>query len=302
MKNKVKKCQLSKLLTGLFTFLLLISSSQAQEKETDSLPRWEYDRKIGVLLNQSSFDNWLPGGVNNFSGTFNLDYILKFNGEKWSWVSTLDLALGYAQTQGESILSKTEDQLIFGIIAQRKTTNLWNLSTSFNLKTQNAPGFTLVEEGNSVEQIKTTQFFSPVYFRLGIGTSYKKTDKFAFQCNPITARLILVNRQFTENLAPNTQYFGVGRGRTTRWEAGINVAIQSKLELAENIVLKNAINLVSNYLEDFKNIDLDYTLNVNMKVNEFLSTIFEAQFLYDDNALADLQVRQVFGLSIGLPF
>lgn len=302
MKNKAKKCQLSKLLTGLFTSLLLITSSQAQEKETDSLPRWKHDRKIGVLLNQSSYENWLPGGTNNFSGTFNLDYILNYNGEKWSWISTLDLALGYAQTQGESILSKTEDQLEYGIIAQRKTTNLWNLSTSFNLKTQNAPGYTLVEQNNAVERIKTTQFFSPVYFRLGVGVSYKKSDQFALQFNPLTARMIMVDRKFTQNLGPDEQYFGVDQDENSRWEAGLNIAIQSKLDLFQNISLRNTLNVVSNYLEEFKNIDFDYTVTLNMKVNEFLSTILETQLLYDDNALADLQVRQVFGLSISLPF
>jgi hypothetical protein len=39
-----------------------------------------------------------------------------------------------------------------------------------------------------------------------------------------------------------------------------------------------------------------------MKVNEYLSAILEAQMLYDDNALADLQFRQVFGLAVSLPF
>lgn len=302
MKNKAKSCRYNKIVTGLFSTLLLITIGQAQEKEKDSLPRWEHDRKMGVLLNQSSYDNWLPGGTNNFSGTFNLDYILKFNGEKWSSISTLDLALGYAQTQGESMLSKTEDQLELGIILQRKTENLWNFSSSFNIKTQNAPGYTSVETENSIERMKTTQFFSPAYFRLGVGTSYKKSEKFAFQCNPVTARLILVDRQFTQNLGPGKQYFGVDPDKTTRWEAGLNLAIQSKLKLAQNVILNNAINLVSNYLQEFKNVDLDYTLNINMKINEFLSTVFETQFLYDDNALADLQVRQVFGLSIGLPF
>ena len=51
-----------------------------------------------------------------------------------------------------------------------------------------------------------------------------------------------------------------------------------------------------------KNIDFNYTATINMKVNEYLSALLEIQLLYDDNALADLQTRQVFGLVVALPF
>jgi hypothetical protein len=39
-----------------------------------------------------------------------------------------------------------------------------------------------------------------------------------------------------------------------------------------------------------------------MKVNEYLSAMIEVQLVYDDNALSDLQLRQVFGIAIALPF
>jgi len=39
-----------------------------------------------------------------------------------------------------------------------------------------------------------------------------------------------------------------------------------------------------------------------MKVNDYLSAMIELQLVYDDNALKDLQLRQVFGIAIGFPF
>ena len=74
------------------------------------------------------------------------------------------------------------------------------------------------------------------------------------------------------------------------------------MEIAKNIFFYNTMSLVTNYLEEMKNLDFDYTAKLDMRINKSLSTIFEIQLLYDDNALADLQVRQVFGLSIALPF
>lgn len=274
----------------------------AQQKDVDSLPHWEHERKLGVLLNQSNYDNWLAGGTKNFSGTINLDYRLNFNGENWKWISTLDMALGYAKTDDEAQAQKTEDQLEINAIVERKTSSRWNFSSTFNLKTQNAPGYAMVELNDTIERQRTSSFFSPAYLRLGIGISYTKDERFAFQFNPLTARLILVDRSFTQNLAQGKQYFGVDPDKIARWEAGVALAIQSKIEIAKNIFFYNRLSLVTNYLEELKNIDLDYTAKFDMRVNKYLSTIFETQFLYDDNALADLQVRQVFGLSVALPF
>lgn len=276
--------------------------SFAQEAKQDSLPRWSQERKLGVLINQSSFDNWLAGGVNSFSGTLKMDYDLVYESQRWHWNTALDMALGYAKTMENDFLNKTEDQIELNSVLQLKTSKGWGFSSSFNLKSQNAPGYTFIEQDQAVERIKSSGFFSPAYLRLGIGMAYKKGQKVALQFNPLSARLIVVDQFFTKNLAQGEQFFGVDADKTARWEAGASVGFQSKISLAKNIELATAISLVANYLEEFKNIDMDATTSLNMKVNDYLSAVFEMQFLYDDNALADLQFRQVFGLAISLPF
>ena len=255
-----------------------------------------------MLINQSNFDNWLAGGVNSFSGTINFDYDLAYQDEKWVWTTTLDFALGYAKTDRNDALNKTEDQLEINSILQRKTKRKWSLSSSFNLKTQNAPGIQLVEQAGSISRVKTSAFFSPAYLRLGVGMAYKKAETIAIQFNPIAARLILVDRSFTQNLAQEETFFGVAADKTARWEAGASFAFQSKLNIAKNIFLATNFSLISNYFAEVKNLDFDFTSSLDMKVNDYLSAMLEIQLLYDDNALADLQFRQVFGLAISLPF
>lgn len=274
----------------------------AQEVEEDSLPRWKQERKLGVLINQSSFDNWLAGGVDSFSGTLNFDYDLRYQSDQWEWTTTLDAALGYAKNMGQDYFNKTEDQLEINTLLALKSSRRWNFSSSFNLKTQNAPGNNFIETAGNIERIKTSGFFSPAYMRLGLGMAYKKEKELALQVNPLNARLIVVDRAFTQNLAQGETFFGVEADKTTRWEAGASFALQSELLILKNIVMSNQLSLVANYLDEVKNVDVDYTINFNMKVNEYLSAILEAQMLYDDNALADLQFRQVFGLAVSLPF
>ena len=66
--------------------------------------------------------------------------------------------------------------------------------------------------------------------------------------------------------------------------------------------MENILNLYSNYLEDPQNIDLDYTMNLVMKVINTSQLHLAYQTIYDDNAFQGLQTRQVFGLGLNYNF
>jgi len=72
--------------------------------------------------------------------------------------------------------------------------------------------------------------------------------------------------------------------------------------LMENVTVENILNLYSNYSEKPENIDVDYTLNIAMKVNKYLSTNLAFQTIYDDNAFSGFQTRQVIGLGVNYGF
>ena len=72
--------------------------------------------------------------------------------------------------------------------------------------------------------------------------------------------------------------------------------------LTTKVTFENILNLYSNYLEDPQNVDVDYQLNIVLKVNKYLSTNFAFQAIYDDNALRDLQTRQVIGVGVNYGF
>lgn len=286
------------LVVGLLS--VVIGRSQAKQ---DSLPKWEHKGHFGVLLNQAGFKNWLPGGVNNFSGILDLDLEWNHQSRRWEWRNTFDFALGYAKSQTTSFLIKTDDRMVFESLVKLRSNKAWNFSSSFDLKSQWASGDTYKKLTDaSDKRSQNSRFFSPAYLRLGVGFTYLKPKKLQVVLNPLNARVILVNRIFTETLADGEVYFGVGAGKTSRWEAGASLSFQSTTDLAPNIEFKNMFNLVSNYLEEFKNVDLDYTGRIGMKVNKNVSASLEVQLVYDDNALAALQTRQILGVSVFLPF
>jgi len=83
---------------------------------------------------------------------------------------------------------------------------------------------------------------------------------------------------------------------------GASVNAFAKFTLMENVTLSNNLNLYSNYLEDPQNVDIDYTGNVVMKVNDFISTNFIFQAIYDDNAVGAFQIREVLGAGLTYTF
>lgn len=71
---------MKKILLSL-AFIITASLMNAQDTSiaTDSLEGWSSDGKITLLINQSAFSNWQPGGDNNaaanLSINYNIDYV-----------------------------------------------------------------------------------------------------------------------------------------------------------------------------------------------------------------------------------
>lgn len=70
----------------------------------------------------------------------------------------------------------------------------------------------------------------------------------------------------------------------------------------KNVAMENIISLYSNYIEKPQNINVDYTMNLVMKINDYLSTNLTFQTIYDDNAYSGFQIREVFGLGVNVGF
>jgi hypothetical protein len=146
--------------------------------------------------------------------------------------------------------------------------------------------------------IETSHGFSPTYLQTGPGMLWKKSDNLKVNIAPATARLIIIDDHFTEF----GESFGVEQGKNTRFEFGASIGAYYKVNLMANISMENMLNLYSNYLEDPQNVDIDYTMNLVMKVNKYISANLSFQTIYDDNAYEGFQIREVFGVGVNFGF
>ncbi|WP_139957440.1 DUF3078 domain-containing protein [Flavicella sediminum] len=270
----------------LASLLILTSLSYAQEKSN-----WTKKGNINLLFNQSAFNNeWLGGGTSNIAGNVNFAYEFNYSKNDWSWDNRLSAAYGLTKIKGDDI-TKSDDRLEFNSIVGKKASGHWFYSGIVNFKTQ-------FDRGENKDGAYISHFMSPAYLQTGLGMLYKPSATFKLNIAPVTGKLIMVDGQFTETESA----FGVAQGETSRKELGASVNVYSKYEVVKNVSFENILNLYSNYLEDAQNIDIDYTLNIVMKINKYMSTNISFQTIYDDNAISAAQVKEVFGLGINYGF
>ena len=68
-----------------------------------------------------------------------------------------------------------------------------------------------------------------------------------------------------------------------RMEFGVLLTSGFNKEIFTNVVIDNQLTLYSDYLNKFGNVDVDWQVNVNMKVNEFIKASIGAHMRYDDD-------------------
>lgn len=265
---------------------------------------WKTKGVVSLLLNQSSFNNWITGGEDSFSGTLGINYDFNYKKDDITWDNKILASYGLLQTKTADFEKKTDDRLEFNSIVGKRAFGEWYYSYFLNFRTQFTKGYIYGQDVNGKEiRTESTKFLSPGYLTTGPGIYWTKDANLKINFAPLTSKLTFVDNAYTSGTGyVDGDYFGVDANNSMRYELGFYSSIYYKLAIMTNVTAENTLNAYSNYLEDPQNVDIDYSLNIIMKVNKFLSANFSFQAIYDDNAFRGFQTRQVFGLGINFGF
>ncbi|WP_034260220.1 DUF3078 domain-containing protein [Altibacter lentus] len=296
-----------KKLTCLFLLCVPISlfAQGAEEKEVPK-DGWTKGGNISLLFSQAAFnEEWTGGGTSNYAANLNLTYDFNYRKGPLVWDNRIIADYGVTKTKEQEFTRKTNDRLELNSVLgkQIKETN-WYYSYFLNFKTQFTSGYEYGEDVNDNEiRTETTKFLSPGYLQTGPGLLWKKNDDLSVNISPATAKLIFVDNAFTSLPGyEDGDYFGVDMGESTRFEFGASINGYAKFDIMKNVTVENILNLYSNYLEDPQNIDIDYTLNLIMAVNKFITANATFQAIYDDNAVQAFQIREALGIGVTYGF
>ena len=306
----------------LFIFCIGLTQSFAQEEEEtkqDSIKEgWITSGKITLLINQSAFSEWQAGGDNNFAGNLNINYDFNYKKGDWLWDNKLMASYGLTINDDDGA-RKTDDRLELNSILGKKLKGNWSFSFFMNFKTQFTDGYAYEDDyldqnpGSDNEDFPTSGFFKPAYFSFGPGFLWKKNDNLYVNFAPITSKLTFITDEvftYNDDDPDNVVYesselfetYGVEPGDSSLFEFGLNIRSYYKFDIMENINIENIFSIYSNYLDKPQNVDIDYTMNLVMKINDVFSTNLSFQTIYDDNAYSGFQIREVFGLGVNVDF
>ncbi len=284
---------------------------------------WERENLIGLSLSEVAFVNWNAGGDNSVSALGKARIVRNYKFRYIQWMNEMELNFGWNAQEGRK-WRKTDDAIrlssTYGY--RRDTLSNWYYSVKGNFNTQFADGFKYPDRTAPI-----SRFMAPGYLFLGAGTSYiSEGGNLNIYLSPLTHKSTYV---LDQTLADKGA-FGVGKatldedgnvvteGENVFVELGFLLSNSWETSLGKNVSMNHKISLYTDYLRVFGNVDVDWELNFNLTVNEYINASIEAHMLYDDDIKFDevvaadgtvikpgrtrIQFRQVLGIGIAYSF
>ena len=288
-------------------FILLLSALAFSfpgyaQGEKDTTKNWQTNGNFNISLNEATFTNWVAGGKNSMSGVALFDINANYKKDKNSWENYLHLGYGLQKEKDNDVI-KSEDKIEFNSKYGRQTKNeKLFVSGLLNFRTQLGNGYEYPDTEH-----KISAFLAPAYLSLALGLDYKPSEKLSLFLSPVTGKFTLVN---DPDIVGDGAY-GLKKGESIRSEMGAYFKAELKTQLIENVDLDSKLGLFSNYFEDPQNIDINWDMAINMKINNYLSASFISNLIYDHDVLIPLegdktgrriQFKHLFGVGLNYKF
>lgn len=284
----------------LFAAALFAISAAAQERDTT----WRHSGVAGLNMSQVSLSNWAAGGDPSIAFDLNFGYGLDYMKNKTLWANRLELAYGLNDTKANGT-RKTNDKIYFMSNYGYRIAPKWYLSAILTFQTQFAKGYDYSKSATDY----ISKFMAPGYLSFGLGFLWTPNDWLRVNFSPATWRGTFV----LDDKLSDVGAFGVKPGRKFRNEFGANILAEARLKLMQNVDLYSRLNLYSNYLDKPQNIDVQWDIQLSMKVNRWISANLTLNMLYDDDTRtfrngnpqggnAKLQLKETLGVGLQVMF
>lgn len=285
-------------------------------------PKWVQKNKAKVDISEVTFVNWNSGGSNSISALFGVASSMDYKYKNLYWKNKGEIRYGVNKQQSQT-LRKTEDiiELTSNFGFRKDTITNWFFNGRFNFKTQFTNGYNYPDVSKSI-----SQFMAPGYLFLGAGLEYgKNMDRLSIYFSPMTLKATFVMDQALANAGA----FGVRpavidsngnvlvRGEQVRNEVGILIVNSYEMKLFENIAFKSEVSLYTDYINSLGNVDVDWLINFDFKVNQFVRASLGSHLKYDDDIKiqeeteiegiyidrgAKVQWKQLLGIGVVIDF
>lgn len=272
-----------------------------------SKKHWFVQGSGSLAVSQAAFSNWAAGGENSVGLAAFLNVKANYKKGKHAWSNTIDLGYGmqYLGTGSNAKFTKTNDKIelttAYGYELHKN--KRWYGTVLVNFKTQFTAGYNYPDDSTVI-----SNFMAPGYLVAGLGVTYTPVKWFYLYMSPTSGRFTFVMDQKLADAGS----FGVDKGKKFRGEFGPYVRADLNKDLASNINLATTLELFTDYLKDFGNIDINWSMLLSLKVNKWLATSISAQVIYDNDVMIKTtptsepgprtQFKEILGVGITYTF
>lgn len=253
--------------------------------KSDTVLGWKTGGVVNLGIAQTSLTNWSAGGQNSIAANGLISLFANRTMKKALSENSLDLGYGILKQGTNAGWQKTDDKIDLFSKLGRKVSKNWYFAGLVNFKTQMTPGYNYPNDS-----VKISNFLAPGYLLGAIGFEYKPNEHFSAFIAPVTLKETFVNDQkladagaFGVDAAVYDASTGalVTPGANIRSEFGGYLRVMYKKDIVQNVTFQTKLDLFSNYLNNPQNIDVNWEMLLNMKVNKFISATIGTQLIYD---------------------
>jgi hypothetical protein len=245
---------------------------QLTERNTDTIIGWNFGGKFKLDMSQVGLVNWNKGGKNTITGITNLSMHLNYIQKDFHWANLFEMGYG-GQIIG-SKYSKAEDRIQFTSKVGKSAGKKWYYTGLLDFKTQMTAGYNPDDDS-----LKTSNWMAPGYLFLSAGMDFIPHKDLSIFLSPLTYRSTYVmDRELSDSGS-----FGLDPGQKIMHEIGAYIKFFYKHEILKNVTFQTNLDLYSNYLKNPQNIDVDWRVLLDMKINSFLTASISTHLIYDDD-------------------
>jgi DUF3078 family protein len=236
---------------------------------------WDYEMSNLLSISQTYLANWTKGGESSFSTIMDVTGSATYNNKesKIQWINVARLKFGTIMTQ-EKGFRKNNDMFELDSKYNRNAWGKIGMSASLYMKNQLAKGFNYPNDS-----VPVSRFLNPGTVTIGIGAEYKPMEKTTINIAPLSYKTTFV----LDTAHIDQTRHGIDADKWAKREMGLQVVVDNEIKPFKDFTMTNKVRLFSNYLYKPQNVDVDWEIILEQKINWFFTIRLNLHFIYDDD-------------------
>ncbi len=236
---------------------------------------WDYSFSSSFSVNQTYLSNWSKGGESSLSNMLDIngEAVHTNKAEETEWTNSFRLKYGSTITEEYGMRTNTD---MFNLNSQfnKVIKEKIDFSALFYMKNQIARGYKYPNDS-----VVVSKFLNPTTFTIGAGLEYKPFKKTTLNFSMLSYKNTFVLD--TANI-DQTRH-GIEKDKRSRQEMGGQLLVKNSVSILDGLDISNTLRLFTNYLNNPQNVDVDWELNLERKINWYFTVLLNFHFIYDDD-------------------